>query len=538
MILIQPVTTLSTDSESNRSPRWAAVVLGAVGAVLLAFLSFPPAGFGLLAWFALIPLLYVLGTARRPWEGGLIGLIYGAAFYGLFFYYVARYGVLPLVAIMLFHGLFFAAFGWLMVYVRAVRCLLLRAAAMAAAWVLIEYVRGHIGLLSLTLADLAYTQHQLLSVLQIASVLGAGAVTFVVVFANGILASVLLQPKLYPRDPRTGGPPPSLAKAVIGGFALIFVVILVGASAIQIAAYVRPAVKEIAAGKSVHVAVMQGNVEIHHPTTEEDANQCRLVYTFMTGEIPAKIGADLVVWPETAFPVVLNNRPFYLEEVQDSAREVEAYLLMGALEQGGSGELYNTAYLFSPEGELVGTYRKHRLVIFGEYVPNLGPLNALVKRYPVRPFNIVPGGERQLLTVNAVPFGTLICWEATMAAPSRELCRKGAQFLTFITSDSWAAGSAELWQNAATAPVRAVESRRYVVRAATMGPSAILNPYGRPLAGIPAGADAPAHHKIYPLAGLSTYHRIGDLPLLIICLLVWVVAMFRRETEPAAPESR
>ncbi len=512
---------------------------GALLSAVLVFLSFPPVDLGLLAWIALVPLLYALGCARQPREGGLVGLIYGVVFFGLFFYYIASYGILPLVLLALFQGLFFGVFGWLAVYLRPVRSLLLRAAGAAGAWVLIEYLRGHAGPLSLTFGDLAYTQYQVLSVLQIASVLGAGAVTLVVVFANGILAGMLLQPQLYPYDPKAGRPP-SLTRPVLGGYAMVVAVMVGGASVIQLGSFAGARVKAIAAGKPLQVAVAQGSVPVHHPTTEEDADRCRLAYTYMTSDFPRSVGADLVVWPETAIPVELNANmsvpkgdTTYLEEVQKSAREAGGYLLMGALERGAGGQLYNSAYLFTPEGELEGTYRKVDLVLFGEYVPKLGLLNALVKRYPVRPFDIVPGGERRLLTVDEVPFGTLICWEAVFAAPCRELCRKGAQFLTFITSDSWAGLSGELEQHGATAPMRAVESRRFVVRAATMGPSAIINPYGRELAGLPAGEGRIFDAKIYPLAGLSVYHRIGDLPLLVICVLLWVVAMSMRRPQSA-----
>ncbi|MCK4323385.1 MAG: apolipoprotein N-acyltransferase, partial [Armatimonadetes bacterium] len=67
-----------------------------LSAVLL-FTSFPPAEIAAVAWIALIPLFYVLGEVRRPWQGGVVGLIYGMVFFGLFFYYISQYGVLPLV---------------------------------------------------------------------------------------------------------------------------------------------------------------------------------------------------------------------------------------------------------------------------------------------------------------------------------------------------------------------------------------------------------------------------------------------------------
>ncbi len=512
------------------------MVLGALLSAVLVFLSFPPIDLGPLAWFALIPLLYALGAARLPWQGGLTGLIYGTVFFGLFFSYIARYGIFPLILLALFQGMFFGLFGWLMVYLRPVKRLLLRAAGAAAAWTLIEYLRGHIGPLSLTFGDLAYSQHQILSVLQIASVLGAGAVTMTVVFANGLLAEMLLQLRLHPYDSSTRQRRASLAKPVFGGYAVVLAVILGGATVVQTATFVPPRVKDIKAARSCHPLVVQGNVAVQQPPTEDDADQCRLVYTYGTGEFSRELKADLVVWPETAIPVVLNRRPFYLEDVQQSARDARAHLLMGALEEGKDGRLYNTAYLFNPEGEWVDSYRKGDLVLFGEYVPNLGPLNALVKRYPVRSYNISPGRERNVMEFADWRLGTIICWEATLAEPTRELCREGAQFLIFITSDSWAAGSFELGQHAVTAPVRAVESRRFVVRAATMGPSAVINPYGQPLMQAPAGVGGIVHHKIYPLAGLSIYHRIGDLPLLFICVVLWVGAMFQRPAQPPVPK--
>ena len=134
------------------------MVAGAVLSAVLAFISFPPAEVSLVAWMALIPLFYVLCRMRRPWQGGVIGLIYGAVFFGLFFYYILQYGVLPLVLLALFQGFFFAIFGWLAVYLRTVRSLLLRAAALAAAWVLVEYIRGHLGPLAVNFGDLAYSQ--------------------------------------------------------------------------------------------------------------------------------------------------------------------------------------------------------------------------------------------------------------------------------------------------------------------------------------------------------------------------------------------
>ncbi len=526
MIAFQSVTVGSNNYRQASSISWIVIAACAVLSAVLLFTSFPPAEIAAVAWIALIPLFYVLGEVRRPWQGGVVGLIYGMVFFGLFFYYISQYGVLPLVLLALFQGFFFAVFGWLAVYLRAVRSLLLRAAALAAAWVLVEYIRSHIGALAVNFGDIAYSQYEMLSLLQIASVLGSGAVTLVIVFANALIASIFVQHHLERLEARQPAHP-QMAKPVLIGLTVVFVVILGGAVVIQSGSFLTPSIKEIAPGKPLQAILIQGNVAIQHPATQEDAERCRLTYVDMTSKAAGGMLADLIVWPETSLPVALNESPEYLDEVKKVAKETGAYLLMGALEAAG-GQVHNSAYLFSGEGELLDTYRKVDLVMFGEYVPNLGPLNRLVKRYPIRSQNVVPGAERNLLQVYEVPLGTLICWEAIFAGPNRELCRKGAQLLVAITSDSWAAYSPELRQHGAIASVRAVESRRYMVRAATMGPSAIINPYGRRIAQVPPGEEGVTVGKVYPLSGLSIYHRIGDLPLLIICAVVWMAAMFAR----------
>ncbi len=532
MMGLQSVTAQSGNSQSVNSIPWIVMVAGAVLSAVLAFVSFPPADLAAVAWVALIPLLYVLGRAGKPWQSAVGGLIYGVVFFGLFFYYIAQYGILPLTLLALFQGLFFGIFGWLAGYARAVRSLLLRAAALAAAWTVIEYIRSHLGPLALNFGDIAYTQYQMLSVLQIASVLGSGAVTFVVVFANALLASMFLQRQLHESEAATARRP-TLAKPVVIGFGMVLAVMLGGSVVLQSGSFASPKVKKIAVGKPLQTMVVQGNLPLHQPVTEVDADRARQVYTYLTGGRPVRSAPDLVVWPETAIPVVLNRSPMYLADVQESAREVGGYLLMGALEAGNGGKVYNSAYLFSGEGELLDTYRKVDLVPFGEYVPDLGPLNSLVSHYPVRSQNISPGARRNLLQVYEVPFGALICWEAIFPGPNRQLCRGGAQFLAYLTSDSWAAFTAELRQHSAIAVLRAIESRRYVVRAATLGPSAIINPYGRRISLSGVGENDMVFEKIYPLSGLSLYHRIGDLPLLGICIILWVVAMFLRRPEPA-----
>lgn len=488
---------------------------------LLCYLCFPPADLGLLAWIALVPLFYALGLSAHPWQGGLIGLAYGMVFFTLLMGYISMFGLLPWVLLALFQGLFFAIFGWVSVYLRRISSVLVSGSAMAAAWVLVEYLRSHVGPLSFTFGDLAYSQHALLPIIQLASLLGAGAVTFVIILANAVLARALLQLRRPTERPDGHRPHQTVARSVAAVYGLIGVIYVSGAAMLSWEPQ-PPAETE-----AISVGLVQGNVNLHTPVTPEDAEQCRQTYTRLTRRLPPNL--DLVVWPETALPVVLNRDSEYQRSAEQVARRQNASLLTGALEESAGGEVYNTAYLFDPDGKVVGKYRKMHLVMFGEYVPGRDRLKFL-SRYPIRRFDFIPGRKRELMSVRNAPFGVLICFEAIFSGPTRQLCKKGAQLLVFITSDVWAIGTPEVLQHSYTAPLRAVEARKYVVRAATMGQSALISPYGKVLREIPVATAGTTEGEVHPCPKLSIYHRLGDVPLLALCLLLWLVAMFSRKS--------
>lgn len=486
---------------------------------VLCYLSFPPVDLGLLAWVSLVPLFLALRSTTWPWQGGLVGLVYGVVFFALLLQYISMFGYLPWLALAVFQGFFFAIFGWVVVYLTRVSSPITAAGAGAAAWVQVEYLRSHIGPLSFTFGNLAYSQHSLLPIIQIASLLGAGAVTFLIVLSNATLAQILVQLRRPPAEPGA-----RRQRAVMGSLGATYA--LIGLVYVGGVVVLRMAHRSPDEAQGIRVGLVQGNVDLHTPVAAENGARCRVTYSQLSRDLPD--GLDLVVWPETALPVTLNREPVYLRVVEQTAGQLQAHLLTGALEQSASGGTYNTAYLFNPAGEIVDRYHKIDLVMFGEYVPWRGRLKFL-SGYPIRGFDFVPGDERQTMSVGDARVGVLICFEAIFAQPARELCGQGADLLVFLTSDVWAAGTPELLQHSYTAPLRAVEARKYVVRSATMGQSALISPYGQVLRDIPVATAGAVVGEVYPRPGLSVYHRGGDVPLVALCLLLWIAAMFSRK---------
>jgi apolipoprotein N-acyltransferase len=171
--------------------------------------------------------------------------------------------------------------------------------------------------------------------------------------------------------------------------------------------------------------------------------------------------------------------------------------------------------------------------MFGEYVPGRNTI-PLLKRYPIRDFDFTPGRSRGLLAVQGYPCGALICFEAIFPGPARDEVRRGAQFLVFLTSDAWAGPSSEVLLHADTAPLRAVETGRWVVRSASIGPSEIISPRGEVMAQVAALQSGVAHATIAPRQELTPYVRYGDAPLLIFAALLVVLGLLSRRREAGA----
>lgn len=499
----------------GRQSLWVVVGLAVVSALLM-FVAFPPAEINALAWVGLLPLIIGL-SQLRPAQGFLVGWLFGMLFMAGVNMFLSQFGVLPLAIMAIAFGLFYGLFGLVVAMLAPARSVPLRVLGIAAAWTLLEFARGHIGPFSYTFGHIGYTQHAMLPVLQLASIVGVHGVGFLTVLANAGLATLLLgflpdgwyRPCGRAEFNRTAG------RTMLAVYVLVFVIYVWGALVINTA----PETSESA--KGLRAAAVQANISLDIPARPGAAMDAVDAYVEMSEELPGDV--DLIVWPESSVGFDLNMHPPTEQRISELARSCDAHMLMGALEWEGD-EWYNSAYLVSPEGEYLGTYRKIDLVMYGEYVPMRGRWKWL-ERYPIRGKDFSPGKVRKLFDIGGLKVAPIICFEAIFPGPAREVTGLGADVIAILNSDAWAQRSAELMHNSYTAPLRAAEARRFVIRAASTGISAIYDPYGRPLSDVPTNAAGVAMAEVYGRQELSTYHKCGDVPLVCICLLGLLLAM-------------
>lgn len=223
---------------------------------------------------------------------------------------------------------------------------------------------------------------------------------------------------------------------------------------------------------------------------------------------------DLVVWPEGAasgFELGGPQASGTRETVQATAPG-STFLVGGrSFVPGGSS---NSAYAIHQAQEL-GVYSKHVLVPFGERWPFLDELSGLYRTVfsllglPLM-LNTVPGDGPSSIATPAGALGIAICYESVFPAISAGSVMAGAQVLVVITNDAWFARGAGARQHLDMGRMRAIENRRWLLRAGNDGITAAIDPYGRVVSELERGVAATLAVRYGVSNQLSFYAQNAD----------------------------
>lgn len=192
---------------------------------------------------------------------------------------------------------------------------------------------------------------------------------------------------------------------------------------------------------------------------------------------------DLILWPETAVPYLLTERPDALQAIGDLLQDGQL-LMAGAVRSetgAGSGPLYyNSVVVVDSAGTIVDAADKTHLVPFGEYLPLEPLLSRLGMRRLVESVGgFTPGAGRRLLdTGNGIAALPLVCYEIIF--PDLVMADSAsAGMLLNVTNDAWYGDTPGPYQHFRQAQIRAVEAGLPLARAANNGISAVVDSLGR-----------------------------------------------------------
>mgnify|MGYP001180642353 FL=1 len=499
--------------EENRSARtgveWKRLAAAAASGLLLTA-AFPKFGLHVLAWVALVPLLWAVDGAS--WRTAFrIGFSFGLVHFLSLVYWIVgtmqTYGGLPLA--LAFPVLFLFA-AYLALYptlfavgmARVSRTPALVCPAATVMWPAQEFLRARL-FTGFPWELLGHSQYEQIALIQVADFAGVYGVSLLVTLVNGALYLLLRAAA----DRTTNGKAARRRAAVALTAAAAAVAAAWGYGSVQVASIDKAA----ASAETVKVALVQGNIAQEIKWDRKFQQQTAQKYARLSMSTRPD-GPDLVIWPETATPFYFPHHAGLSRIVIEAVRQTGADFLIGSpsfAETGGKMAYFNSAYLVASDGTVQDRYDKVHLVPFGEYVPfkrYLPFLGKIVEH--VGDFQAGPAGKT--LDWRGRRLGVLICYESIFPVLSRALTRNGADLLVNITNDAWYGRSSAPYQHFSMAVFRAVENRRPLVRAANTGITGFIDAAGRVTAATSLFEDAVATREVALLSTGAPYARFGD----------------------------
>ena len=486
---------------ARRHALWLAALAGA--ATTLAFAPF--------GWFVLAFLspafLFLLWEGAAPRAAARTGFAWGVGLFvaGTWWIYTAihDYGQAPawlatllLAALVAIMGAYYASLGFLATRLVPRSGLARRLLLLPAGWTLVEWLRGWL-LTGFPWLQLGYA-HSDSPLAALAPVGGVHLVTFVSAFTAGAFVAIV---KGSWRD---------------RGVALAAVAALWGGSALMSARQWTTPI-----GDDVSVALLQG--AIPQDQKWQTDNRAATLARFRALNREA-LGQRLIVWPESAVPVLAHEAEDYLASIRREAGEWNSDVLIGLLRYDfDSGRIYNGLLAMSRAES--SWYYKRRLVPFGEFFPVPAIVRRWMRLMSLPYYDMSPGDERQpALMAGGQRLGATICYEDAYGSEQLAVLHS-ATLLVNLTNNAWFGDSAAPHQQLQMARFRAREGGRFLIRATSNGITAVIAPDGTVTSRAPQFVPFVLKARVQPHTGLTPYARTGNWPVLAGCLLLAALAI-------------
>jgi len=235
---------------------------------------------------------------------------------------------------------------------------------------------------------------------------------------------------------------------------------------------------------------------------------------------------DLVVWPESALPFLIEDNDKIIEFIINNLPN-NSYLLVGNITRNNSS-YRNSALLIDSNSRTQDIYDKVHLVPFGEYMP----FKNILSRIPF--FKIVTGniGFDKGDNIRAIktPIGlvrTVICYEVIFPEEINPN-NNNIDAIINLTNDAWFGNSSGPYQHLNSTRFRAIEQGVPVLRAANTGISAVIDPYGRVIKKINLNKSGYIVSSLPNKTKKTLYSKVGDfLFFCVLMLSVLILSLFK-----------
>ena len=465
--------------------------------------AFPPSPLGVLACFGAVPLLIVLADVEST------GVALRYTYLAMFVFHVITlnwtggyvemkdpYMMIAGAVTMIVHPLFY----WIPIgcylYVRNRMGALPALLALPFFWVGYEYSHT-LSEWSFPWLTLGNSQSFDLARIQIAEFTGVFGISFWILVLNVI--AFLIYSAAAQRDRFPGW---FSVRRLLVLFLIVFIAPLIYGIIVLSNAHVDGSHPAMDKG-TVTVGIIQPNLDPWERWAAHGRSIIDKCWT-LTGDLTSGNNRpDIVLWPETVMPyfLLLPSNAGLLTEMRIRAARDSVAVLLGLPQMveypdsqkapkssrrdpmtGGRYDIFNAAAFLQPGVDSVPWYGKMKMVPIAERVPYADFFSALdflrwgvgIGGWQIGPGHVVFRDAR-----TGAAFSTAICYESIYPAFIAESVKKGAEFLTIITVDSWWDHMSGAYQHERFAVFRAIENRRWVARCALGGISCYIDPFGR-----------------------------------------------------------
>ena len=458
---------------------------------LLVGLSYPP-GFGIIALFSLVPLMRVWLTSS-PRSSLKYSFLSSIVCSMISLYWIGLNSgasivpvIMSLVAAILYLSIFWIITGYSISWMKKKYSKTIY--VIPFLWVGMEFLKSY-GPLAFPWSNLALTQTNFLSILQIIDYTGSEGVSFWVILVNITIYLILYEKQL------------KFKQYSILTF-LIITPILYGL--IKINSY-NEQLRE-----KRFISIIQPNID---PNLKWESSYRDMLYGKMDSlnTLAYNLKSDLVLWPEAALPNYMRVsyiRKKYEKLVQETSKPI----MMGTLDYKTikNRRISLNGSIFFDGSTKNKMYHKLFLVPFAEYIP-LSTKFPILNNLNFGQGNFTHGEEYTLFNLDSISFSNLICYDLSNPLIVKDFIKKGARFLTVQANVAWLQNSSGVRQFFEMAKLRAIENRTGIALSANTGISGIINPLGEVTHKIRYNKQEVINGKVFLNNEVTFYSKYGNI---------------------------
>lgn len=362
-----------------------------------------------------------------------------------------------------------------------------KALLLPSLWLIFEYVE-ELGILGFPWARIGMSQYFFLPIIQSASLFGPYFISFILVLFATLLSLFVMGNK----------------RAITVAVSIFVANLIFGIIYMNVPFDIQ---------NTASTAIVQGNIA----SGEKWSGKVSAHEKYLSLSLDIKEDTDIIVWPETATSRSISEYSSSLADYTHLSRLKTAELYTGAFYYDDSGR-YNSLFFIDEKGITQRPYAKRHLVPFGEFLPFRTFFKTFIP--PLTKLNMIssdltPGTDSAVFESEYGKIGGLVCFDSIFQSLARQSVKDGAQLLMVVTNDSWYKDSSAIFQHNAQSVFRAIENRRFVVRAANTGVSSFIDQNGRILEYLDPLVEGVIYTNVSFINSKTLYTYLGDIVVLL-----------------------